>query len=298
MSILINKDTRLLIQGITGNEGSRTARESLSYGTSVIAGVSPGKGGESVEGVPVYSTVFEARRAHPEINTSLVVVPARFATDAVLEAIAERIPLIIIITEHIPTRDTARIIAEARNAGVRLIGPSSVGIISPGKAKVGSIGSGEMVRVYSEGSVGILSKSGGMTSEIALALSNAHIGQSTAIGIGADILIGSDFKDLMELFEKDTQTQAVVIFGEVGGTYEEQLAKSINNGDITKPVIALIAGEFADSLPGGTVLGHAGTIVSKGLGSYASKVQALQEAGVHVVSSVEEIPTVITSLSL
>lgn len=298
MSILINKHTRLLIQGITGNEGSRTARESLSYGTMVVAGVSPGKGGEHIEGVPVYNTVHEACIAHPEINTSLVVVPARFASDAVLEAIAEGIPLITIITEHIPTKDTARIIAKAKEAKVRIVGPSSVGIISPGKGKIGSIGSSDMVRVYKEGSVGILSKSGGMTSEIALVLSNAHIGQSTAVGIGADILIGSDFNDLMQLFEQDSQTTAVVIFGEVGGTYEEQLAQSIKKGDITKPVIALIAGEFADSLPGGTVLGHAGTIVSKGLGSYASKIQALRDAGVHIVSSVEEIPTVLTTLPL
>ncbi|MEK7602523.1 MAG: CoA-binding protein [Patescibacteria group bacterium] len=289
MSILIDKETRLLIQGVTGNEGARTCRESLAYGTPVLAGVTPGKGGEMVEGVPVYNTVAEALTAHPEINTSLVVVPARFAMDAALESIRASIPLVVILTEHIPTQDTARMLAEARRCGIRVVGPSSVGIISPGKAKIGSIGSGEMVKVYSPGSVGVLSKSGGMTSEIALALTNAGLGQSTAVGIGADILIGSDFTDLLTLFAEDAETTAVVLFGEVGGTYEEQAADYIKKNSFSKPVVALIAGEFADTLTDGTVLGHAGTIVAKGRGSYASKVQALTAAGVTIVSTVEEI---------
>lgn len=290
MAILIDKNTRVLVQGITGNEGSRACKEMLVYGTQVVAGVTPGKGGQTVEGVPVYNTVFEALDSHPEINTSLITVPAAFAKDAALEAIDAHIPLIDILTEHVPTADAAYIVAAARRQGVRVVGPSSVGIISPGVAKIGSIGSGEVKKVFTSGPIGVVSKSGGMTAEVSATLSRAKLGQSTVIGIGGDAIIGSDFVDLLELFEKDSETKAVVLFGEVGGTYEELAAAFIKRGGFKKPVVALVAGSFTETLPQGTVLGHAGAIVSRGRGSYASKVKALKAAGVMVVDILDEVP--------
>lgn len=290
MAILINKNTRVLVQGITGNEGSRACKEMLDYGTQVVAGVTPGKGGQVVEGVPVYNTVFEASATHPDINASLITVPAAFVKDAALEAIDARIPLIDILTEHVPTSDAAYIVAAARRAGVRVVGPSSVGIMSPGMAKIGSIGSGDVKKVFTPGPIGVISKSGGMTAEISATLSRAKLGQSTVVGIGGDAIIGSDFVDLLELFEKDPATKAVVLFGEVGGTYEELAAEFVRKKKFTKPLVALVAGKFTENLPQGTVLGHAGAIVSKGRGSYASKVKALTEAGVMVADILDEAP--------
>ncbi|MBI2406008.1 MAG: succinate--CoA ligase subunit alpha [Candidatus Harrisonbacteria bacterium] len=293
MAILINKQTRALIQGITGNEGSRACKEMLAYGTQVVAGVTPGKGGQNIEGVPVYNTVYEALEKHPEINTSLITVPAAFVKDAALEAIDARIPLIDILTEHVPTADAAYIVAAARHntvSNVRVVGPSSVGIISPGLAKIGSIGSGEVKKVFTPGPIGVISKSGGMTAEISATLTRAKLGQSTVVGIGGDAIIGSDFVDLLELFEKDSETKAVVLFGEVGGTYEELVADYIRRKKFTKPVVALVAGKFTETLPQGTVLGHAGAIVSKGRGSYASKVAALTKVGVMVADILDGVP--------
>lgn len=290
MSILINTNTRVLIQGITGSEGSRVCADMLAYGTHVIAGVTPGKGGSSIEGIPVYNTVAEAKKKHRAINCSLIVVPARFVKDAANEALDAKIPLIVILTEHVPTRDAAWIIARARKTGSRIVGPSSIGIISPNESKVGAIGIGAMTRAYAPGSIGLISKSGGMTSEIALALTNAGLGISTAIGAGADILAGSDASDLLPLFAKDARTQAIVLFGEVGGTAEERAAAYIRSSRFKKPVVALIAGRFGAKLPQDTVLGHAGAIVSRGQGSYASKIASLKSAGVLIAHSVEEIP--------
>jgi succinyl-CoA synthetase alpha subunit len=295
MSILLDSDTRVLIQGITGGEGTRACIEALRYGTKVVAGVTPGKGGQEVAGVPVYNTVAEALEAHPLINMSLVVVPSRFALSAALESINARIPLVNILTEHIPTQDSARIVAHAMQQNVRVVGPSSVGIISPGKAKIGSIGM-SATEIFTPGHIGVISKSGGMTSEIALALTRAGFGQSTAIGIGADIILGSDFADLLELFAQDAQTRVVVLFGEIGGSYEELAAEFITRTQFSKPVIALIAGAFADTLPQETTLGHAGAIVSRGKGSYASKIRALTDAGVHIATTVEDIPQILHTL--
>ena len=296
MSILVDSTTRLLIQGITGKEGTRSARECMTYGTKVLAGVTPDRGGEFVEGIPVYNTITEALTHHPEINASLIVVPAKFALDAGMEALTADIPLVVILTEKIPTADTARLIQTARKHGSRLVGPSCVGIISPGKAKIGSIGSGGMDRVFASGRIGILSKSGGMTSEIANALTRAGLGTSTAIGIGSDMLIGSPFSDLLSLFVKDPETDAIVLFGEVGGPYEELAADFIKSTGFTKPVLALIAGSSDTSLPEHAVLGHAGAIVSRGRGSHTSKIHMLTESGVTVVSTVEEIPLVLKSI--
>ncbi|MEX1112569.1 MAG: succinate--CoA ligase subunit alpha [Candidatus Andersenbacteria bacterium] len=295
MSILVDKHTVALIQGITGHEGSRAASEMLHYNTPVIAGVTPGKGGQKTEhGIPVYNSVEEALRRHPTINASLIAVPPRFAADAAMEAIWNSIPLVNILTEKIPVADVSRIIALGRQQGVQVIGPSSVGIISPTQAKIGAIGASELVnRVFKKGSVGVISKSGGMTAEISRIITEAGLGQSTAIGIGGDVLLGTTFLDCARLFEKDKQTKAIVIFGEVGGSYEEELADAIAAKEITKPVIALIAGDFSHSLPQGTVLGHAGAIVSQGKGSAKSKIRSLKKAGALIATTPENIPVLL-----
>lgn len=289
MAILIDKNSNVLIQGITGGEGSRAAKEMIAYGTDVVCGVTPGKGGQTVEGRPVYNSIKEALEKHPEVNVSLIAVPAPFIRKAALEAIENKIRIINILTEHVTVQDCAYIYASAKKAGVMVIGPSSVGIISPGKGKLGAIGSGEVKNVFIPGPVGIISKSGGMTAEISSVLSQAGIGQSTVIGIGGDQIIGSDFVDILKLFEADPETRAVVMFGEVGGSYEELAADFIKAKGFTKPVFAVIAGAFSEKLPKETVLGHAGAIVSQGRGSYSSKVKALEGAGVKVTNSLIEL---------
>ncbi|MBI4123030.1 MAG: succinate--CoA ligase subunit alpha [Parcubacteria group bacterium] len=298
MSILVDENTKVLVQGITGKEGSRAAREMLAYGTKVLAGVTPGKGGQTTEdGIPVFNSVKEALAQFPEVNCALIVVPPQFVLAAATESIEANIPLIDILTEKVPVAQVATMIALARKQGVVLVGPSSVGIISSGKAKIGSIGSSELVHtIFTPGNIGVISKSGGMTAEISRIISEAGLGQSTVIGIGGDLLIGADFLDIVRLFEKDEDTKAIVIFGEVGGTYEEQLAAAMEAGTITKTVVALIAGQFSEKLPQDTVLGHAGAIVSKGRGSAASKVASLQKAGALIANTPEEIPVLLHTI--
>lgn len=299
MSILVDENTKVLAQGITGKEGSRATREMIAYGTKILAGVTPGKGGQVTEdGIPVFNTVKEALSQFPEVNTSLVVVPAPFVLSAVTEAIEAGIPLINVLTEKVPVAHVANMIAFARSRGVRLVGPSSVGIISPAKrVKIGSIGSADLAdKIFTPGNTGVVSKSGGMTAELSRVLTEAGMGQSTALGIGGDLLIGYDFLDAALDFEKDEETKTIVMFGEVGGTYEERLASAIKAGRITKPVVALIAGQFSEQLPQDTVLGHAGAIVSKGRGSAASKIKALQEAGAHIANTPEDIPALLRAI--
>lgn len=290
MSILITKKTRALIQGITGKEGLRALEGMRAYGTKVLAGVTPGKGGQNANGVPVYNTVKEAIHRHPSINASLIVAPAPAVKDAVLEAIGQKIPLLTILTEHVPVRDSAMLLALARKRGVRIVGPSSVGIISPGEGKIGSIGGENPVHLFHPGPIGVISKSGGMAAEIAVMLNRFQLGQSTVLGIGGDQIIGSDFVDIVKLFGKDPKTHAIVVFGEVGGTYEEQLAEFVQKEKFKKPIIAIVAGKFTALLPSGTVLGHAGAIVIKGRGGYESKVGALRQAGVVVADTLEDVP--------
>lgn len=296
MAILIDKKTKLLIQGITGKEGMRACHESILYGTTVLAGVTPGKGRQKVEKVPVYDTVAEACANHPDINASFITVPGAFAKSAALEAIHARIPLVVILSEHVPTLDASWIVAYAQHNGVRVVGPSAIGIISPEKAKIGSIGTGEMTRGFTKGPIGVISKSGGMTSEICFTLTRAGLGQSTAIGMGGDVIAGSSFADMLKLFANDKETKAIAMFAEVGGSYEEEAAEFIRRTKFKKPVVAIVAGGFGAALPEDTVLGHAGAIVSKGRGSYASKVKALKAAGVHIVDTVEEMPIVLKKL--
>lgn len=302
MAILINKNTKVLIQGITGSEGSRAAREMSAYGTNVVAGVTPGKGGQTVEAgdkkIPVYNSIKEALESHPEINASLIAVPAKFLLGAAQEAILSKIPLVDILTENATVKDCAVIYALAKRNNVRVIGANSIGIMTPGESKIGAIGSGEVSRFFTKGSIGIISKSGGMIAEICSVLSRAGIGQSTAVGIGGDQIACSDFVDILKLFKDDPETKAVVIFGEVGGTYEEAMAEYIINTKFSKPVIAVIAGRFSEKLPKDTVLGHAGAIVSGGKGSYKSKTEALKKAGVYLPKTLEEIPGILRNLSI
>lgn len=293
MGILVDRSTRVLVQGMTGAEGARATAEMLRYGTRVLAGVRPGKAGERVHEIPVYNTVSDAIAQHPDVNASLIVVPPSAALTAAAEAIAAGIPLIVILTEHVPTNTTARIIANGRAAGVRIVGPSSVGVLSPRQGKIGAIGSSNIADVFRLGRIGVISKSGGMTAEIAVTLGRGGFGISTAVGIGGDVLIGSDFVDILRCFADDTETDAVVCFGEVGGCYEELAAEYIASGAFSKPVVAIIAGKFTDTLPIGTTLGHAGAIVAKGRGSYASKVQAFRDAGVSIADRLEEIPVLL-----
>ena len=294
MAILVTEKTKVLIQGITGKEGSKVTLQMRNYGTKVLAGVTPGKGGQEVHGVPVYNTIAEALENHPGINTSFISVPNFASFGAIEEAIKSKIALINVLTEHIPIADSAKAIALAKEAGVKIVGPSSIGIISPGIGKVGSIGGDDPRGVYSKGSVGIISKSGGMASEVSWILTKNGIGQSTVIGIGGDILVGSTFADLLEDFEKDDQTKAVVLFGEIGGTYEEEAAALIKSGKFSKKVVAFVSGLFAESLPQGTKLGHAGAIIYGNKGSYKSKINALKDAGVIIAKTPDEIPSLLT----
>lgn len=302
MAILVTDKTKVLVQGITGKEGSKVALQMRNYGTKVLAGVTPGKGGLEVQGIPVYNTVTEALENHPGINASFIAVPNFATLGAVEEAINGRIGLINILTEHVPIQDTAKMIAMTKQpllnprndeVVVRVVGPSSIGIISPGIGKVGSIGGDDPRGVFRKGSVGVISKSGGMASEVAWILTKEGIGQSTVIGIGGDILEGSAFTDLLLEFENDPQTAVIVLFGEIGGTYEEEAAALIKSGRITKKVVAFVSGLFAENLPAGTKLGHAGAIVYGDKGSYKSKVKAFEEAGIKVSNTPDEIPAII-----
>lgn len=293
MAILVNEKTKVLVQGITGKEGSKVALQMQNYGTKVLAGVTPGKGGQEVHGIPVYNTIAEVLQNHPGINTSFVAVPNFACFGAMEEAINNKIPLVNVLTEHVPIQDTAKAIALARKNGVRIVGPSSIGIISPGIGKVGSIGGDDPRGVFRKGIVGVISKSGGMASEVSWILTKNGLGQSTVVGIGGDILVGSSFADLLEEFEKDPQTEAVILFGEIGGTYEEDAADFIKSGKFTKKVVAFVSGLFAEALPQGTKLGHAGAIIYGEKGSYKSKIKSLEEAGVKIAKTPDEIPSLI-----
>ena len=287
MAILVDQNTKLLVQGITGEEGSKATKEMLDYGTEVVCGVTPGKGGQEIEGKPVYNTIREALKNHPDVNASVVYVPPIAGKDACIEAIVKGIKLIVCITETIPVHDTAEIIAYARKYNARLIGPSSLGIISPGKGKIGSLG-GSTNRSYIHGNIGIISKSGGMCSETALLLKQNNIGTSTVISIGGDVISGSDFCDLLELFEQDDETKAVIIFGEIGGAYEQKIADMILEKKFTKPIIAFISGKFASTFPY-VALGHAGAIIEGKQGTREAKVEALKKAGVKIAEVHHEI---------
>ena len=273
MSILVDETTRLVVQGITGREGEFHTRQMLAYGTKVVAGVTPGKGGLEVAGVPVLDTVAQAVAA-TGANTSIVYVPARFAPDAIYEAVDAGIRLIVCITEGIPALDMVRACEYVRSHGSRLIGPNCPGVISPGKAKVGIMPG----QIHTPGPVGLVSRSGTLTYEVVDALTKAGLGQTTCVGIGGDPIIGTNFLDVLEMFQADPATEAIVLIGEIGGTDEERAARYIAE-HVTKPVVAYIAGRTA---PPGKRMGHAGAIIEGGTGTAAEKIAALQAVGVAV----------------
>ncbi len=297
MSILIDSSTRLLIQGITGKEGMRSLQWAQNYNTTVVAGVTPGKGGQEVEGIPVYNSVAEAVAAHPEINATSIYAPPRFVRAAALEAIAADIPLIHIIGEEVPVRDTVEILTAAQEKNIRVVGPSSIGIISPGKAKLGSIGGNDNSQ-FSPGSIAIVSKSGGMSSEVALLLTAHGYGQSTVIGIGGNQIIGTTYSDVVEQLESDHDTQAVIIIGEIGGLYEEQLAEKLLSIPDHKPYIAFISGRFAETLPQGMSFGHAGAIVDKHVGTRENKIEQLKKAGAQIADNPSAIVQILTEMGI
>lgn len=286
MSILLDKNTRVLVQGITGRDGGFHAKGMLDYGTNVVGGVTPGKGGGQVHGLPVFNTMKEAVAA-TNANATVIYVPAKFATAAMHEAMEAEVPLIITITEGVPTLDMMDVYHEIRRRGLRMIGPNCPGVITPGQCKIG-IMPGE---IHKPGRVGVISRSGTLTYEIVFALTNLGIGQSTCIGIGGDPIVGSGPMDLLPLFEEDPDTDAIVLVGEIGGDEEERTAAYIKE-NIKKPVFSYIVGRTA---PEGKRMGHAGAIVSGGAGTAASKIKAFTAAGVPVADTIDDLAAAVAA---
>ena len=280
MSILIDKNTRLVVQGITGREGTFHTRQCMAYGTRVVAGVTPGKGGARHEGVPVFNTVVEAVDREGA-NASVIFVPSAFAADTIMEAASAGVSLIVCITEGIPTFDMMKASAFLAKTKSRLIGPNCPGIISPGKCKIGIMPG----NIFKEGNVGVVSRSGTLTYEAVWQLTERGLGQSTCIGIGGDPIIGTNFLDALTLFNKDPETEAVVMIGEIGGTAEEDASRYVRE-HMAKPVVGFVAGQTA---PPGRRMGHAGAIISGGKGTAAEKVQAMKDCGLHVAASPADI---------
>ena len=280
MSILVNKETRLIVQGFTGSQGTLHSEQSIEYGTNIVGGVTPGKGGQEHLGKPVFNSVKEAvDKVEP--NASIIFVPAKFCKDSILEAAEAGIKLIICITEGVPTLDMLDVKKYIDNIGARLIGPNCPGVITPGEAKLGIMPG----NIHLPGSIGIISRSGTLTYEAVKQTTDLGFGQSSCVGIGGDPIPGSSFIDMLKLFEEDTQTEAIVMVGEIGGTAEEAAAEYIKN-NISKPVISYIAGQTA---PAGKRMGHAGAIIAGGKGTAADKISKLKECGVHVADNLVEI---------
>ena len=280
MSVLVDQTTRLAVQGITGREGSFHTQQMVAYGTKVVAGITPGKGGILHEGIPVFNTVTEAIEKEG-VNATVIFVPPAFAADAMMEATSADIPLIVCITEGIPTLDMVRAMTLLSRSKSRLIGPNCPGIISPGKCKIGIMPGS----VFKEGNVGVVSRSGTLTYEGVWQLTARGLGQSTCMGIGGDPVIGTNFIDALELFNRDPETRAVVMMGEIGGTAEEEAARYIKE-NMNKPVVGFVAGQTA---PPGRRMGHAGAIIAGGKGTAAEKITAMKECGLHVVTSPADI---------
>ncbi len=280
MSILVGKDTRLLVQGVTGREGTFHTGQAIEYGTNVVAGVTPGKGGRIHQGVPVFDSVAEARRA-TGANASAVFVPPAFAADAIMEAADAGVELVVCIAEGVPTFDMIRVMRFLEGRPTRLVGPNCPGIISPGRCKVGIMPG----HIHREGPVGVVSRSGTLTYEAVGQLTARDIGQSTAVGIGGDPIIGTAFIDAIRLFEADPETEAIVMMGEIGGTAEEDAARFVRD-HVRKPVVGFICGQTA---PPGRRMGHAGAIIAGGQGTAAEKMKAMEDAGIRVVRSPADI---------
>ena len=287
MSILVNKNTKLLVQGITGRDGSFHTKKMIDYGTNVVGGVSPGKGGQLVHGVPVFNTVAEAIKA-TGANTSVIFVPAPFAADAALEASEAGIELVVCISEGVPTLDMVKITPYLQKRGTKLIGANCPGLISPGEAMVGILPGG----IFMKGNIGLMSRSGTLTYEMVYQLTHSGLGQSTCVGIGGDPVAGLYYEELLQMFEEDPDTDAIVLIGEIGGDAEERAAQYIKE-HITKPVVGFIGGLTA---PPGKRMGHAGAIISSGTGTGAEKIAAFQAVGVPVAKQPSEIPELLKKL--
>ena len=290
MSILITKDTTFIIQGITGREAVNMTRECIDYGSKIVGGVTPGRGGRDIYGVPVCDTVKEiTRRTH--VDGSVVCVPPAFTRDAVFEALENGVKIIVIVTERIPRYEVAQMVEYANQVGARIIGPNCLGILSPGEAKMGGLG-GRAVdakKAFSKGPIGVMSRSGGMTTEMCNTLTAAGLGQSTAVSIGGDAIIGSTYSDLMPLYEADAETKAIVIYCEPGGRMEAELARYVVEKKSRLPIVAFMAGRFMDEMPG-MRFGHAGTIVEGKADTTADKIARMQAAGISVAERIEDIP--------
>ena len=280
MSILIDNETRLLVPGITGKEGSFHTRQCVAYGTNVVAGVTPGKGGQDLDGIPVFNTVQSAVET-TGANASLIFVPSAFAADAIMESAAAGIPLVVCITEGIPVRDMLKVVQFLKRNKCRLIGPNCPGVISPGRSKAGIMPG----QIHKEGSIGVISRSGTLTYEVVHQLTQNGLGQSTCIGIGGDPVIGSSFVDLLKLFDEDPETHGVVLIGEIGGSEEESAAKYVKD-HFRKPVLGFVAGLTA---PPGKRMGHAGAIISGGAGTAGEKIAAMRQGGIHMVEHLGEL---------
>ena len=287
MSILVDERTKVIVQGITGRDGSFHTKTMIDYGTKVVAGATPGKGGTECVGVPVFDSVREARQA-TGANASIAYVPYSFAADAVHEAFDAGIELVVCITEGIPTSEVVKIYGKMKSLGVRMIGPNCPGIISPGKCKVGIM----PAQIHTRGNVGVVSRSGTLTYEVVNQLTKAGLGQSTCIGIGGDPIIGTNFIDTLKLFQADPETKAIVLIGEIGGTDEEEAAEFIKS-EVKKPVVGFVAGQTA---PPGKRMGHAGAIVSGGSGTAAEKIAAFKKSGIAVADIPSQISGLVASL--
>jgi succinyl-CoA synthetase alpha subunit len=274
MSILVDRNTRVVVQGITGRHGSFQTKLMLDYGTNIVAGVTPGKGGTKVWGIPVYDTMDEAVSKH-YANTSIIFVPAPYAKDAILEALDSEIKLVVVITEHIPIKDMIEINVRSKFYGARIIGPNTPGIITPGESKVGIMPG----HIFTPGIIGMVSRSGTLTYEIASKITESGLGQTTCLGIGGDPIVGLSFIDVLEMFREDNKTKAVVVVGEIGGNMEEETAKYIQSERYEKPVVAYIAGRVA---PMGKRMGHAGAIITGRAGTAITKIESFRAAGVEV----------------
>lgn len=292
MSILIGADTRVLVQGATGQQARFDIRYCLEYGTRIVAGVTPGRGGETVEGVPVFNTVAAAVAA-TGANASAVYVPARGVKDAVMEALEGGIRVLACFAENVPRHDAAAAVSAARAAGARMAGFNTNGMISPGRCKLGGIGGDRAAQIYAPGRIGVCSRSGGMSAEICWTLSRAGMGASTCVSMGGDPIVGMRMVELLKLFEADPETDACVIFGEPGGTHEIEVAESLRAGEIRKPVVALIAGQFQELYPAGVSFGHFAAVIKGENDSASAKRHILAAAGARVAASLEEIPALL-----
>jgi succinyl-CoA synthetase alpha subunit len=297
MSILLNKETTFIVQGITGREAVNLTRECLDYGSKVVGGVTPGRKGREVHGVPVFDTVAQAVEHHgAPIDGSVVTVPPAFTKDAVIEALLNGIKLVVVVTERIPRGDVAQMVEVADQQGARIIGPNCLGLIVPEVCKMGGIGgpARDAAKSYAPGPVGVMSRSGGMTTEISSSLTQAGLGVSTAVSIGGDAIIGSTYAELMPFFEADEQTRAIVIYTEPGGRMEAQLAEWVKENNSRLPIVAFMAGKFMDDEEmKGMSFGHAGTIVEGAEDTATQKIARLEAAGIRVVERIDEIPTVV-----